>query len=254
MTHSVCGLRTSPTSPICGTTFLCALASLYVSAAAAESAPITTGGSISLTSDYVYRGLSQTEGRAALQAAMQVRSEAGWSLGVRASTVNPGPGTGAHSEIDLQLAQAWAFSPDWNLQLSLNHYFYPHDSREEPYEYDELVASLSYQNRLTATVSWSPNTSRFAIDTFVKDRTARSYELTVLQPISPALSLFGGSGYYDLSDLFDTGYWYWGVGLTYCVGNLQMDLSHIDTDHTAKRLFDYEVGKREWIAALSWRF
>ena len=33
-----------------------------------------------------------------------------------------------------------------------------------------------------------------------------------------------------------------------------MDLSHIDTDHTAKRLFDYEVSKRQWIASLSWRF
>jgi uncharacterized protein (TIGR02001 family) len=229
-------------------------AGLVHSLPAAAEDQLRWGGSLSLTSDYVYRGLSQTEGRPAVQGALHVGSESGWSAGIWASTVNRAAGPGARSEIDLQLSKAWTLTQDWNLLLSANHYFYPNDNRAQPYEYDELVASLSYQNRLTATVSWSPNTSRFSRNEFARDRTARSYELTVLQPLAPAWSLYGGVGHYDLKDLFDDGYWYWNAGISYLVGKLQMDLSHIDTDHTARRLFDYEVSERHWAAAVSWRF
>jgi uncharacterized protein (TIGR02001 family) len=233
---------------------LCIAAALLHPTTAIAQRQLSWGGSLAVTSDYVYRGLSQTEGRPAVQGAVHVRSESGWSTGILASTVNRAAGPSARSEIDLQLSKAWALSPDWNLLLSAHHYFYPDDSQAQPYEYDELVASLSYQNWLTTTVSWSPNTSRFSRDEFVSNRTARSYEVTALQPLTPALSLYGGVGHYDLQDLFDNGYWYWNAGISYCVGKLQMDLSHIDTDHTARRLFDYEVSKRRWAAALSWRF
>jgi len=241
-------------APAGAATLLCIAAGLVHSTSAAAEDQLTWGGSLSLTSDYVYRGLSQTEGQPAVQGSVHVRTESGWSTGLWASTVNRAAGPGARSEIDLQLSKAWTLNPDWNLLLSANHYFYPYDNEAQPYEYDELVASVSYQNRLTATVSWSPNTSRFSRDEFVRNRTARSYEFTVLQPLAPAWSLYGGVGHYDLTDLFDNGYWYWSAGVSYCVGKLQMDLSHIDTDHTARRLFDDEVSKRQWTAALSWRF
>jgi uncharacterized protein (TIGR02001 family) len=238
-----------------GQALLCLAAASVLNSPVVDAADgLTWGGSLSLTSDYVYRGLSQTEGRPTLQGGVHVHNESGWSAGLWASSVNRGAAPGADTELDLQLSKAWSLNQDWSLLLNANHYFYPDDNRAQPYEYDELAASLSYQNRLTATVSWSPNTSRFSRDVFVKNRTARSYELTVLQPVTPAWSLFGGVGHYDLKDLFDTGYWYWSVGASYCVGKLQVDLSNIDTDHTAKRLFDYEVSKRQWIAALSWRF
>lgn len=233
---------------------LCAAATLLNSPSAVAEGQLSWGGTLSLTSDYVYRGLSQTEGQATLQGGVHVRAESGWSAGLWASSVNRGAAPGADTEIDVQLSKAWSLNQEWSLLLSANHYFYPDDNSAQPYEYDELAASLSYQNRLTATVSWSPNSSRFSRDVFVKNRTARSYELTVLQPLAPTWSLFGGVGHYDLKELFDTGYWYWSGGVSYCIGNLQMDLSHIDVDHTAARLFDYEVSKRSWIAALSWRF
>jgi uncharacterized protein (TIGR02001 family) len=250
----------SGTPPTHALTAICVTAALlHAAGAAAQDSRFSTssvafGGSLSLTSDYVYRGLSQTEGQPALQGGVHVRTESGWSAGLWASTVNRGPGPGAHSEIDLQLSKAFSLGQDWNLVLNANHYFYPNDNRAQPYEYDEVVASLSYQNRVTATASWSPNTSRFSRGVFAEDRNARSYELTAQQPLSGNWSLYGGAGYYDLTELFDTGYWYWNAGVTYNVGNLQMDLSHIDTDHTAKRLFDYEVSERQWIAALSWHF
>jgi uncharacterized protein (TIGR02001 family) len=242
------------TTPACGLRVLCVAAWLYGTPAHAQAEPLRWGGSLSLSSNYVYRGLSQTDGRPSVQGGLYVRSESGWSAALWASTVNRGPGPGADSEIDVQLSKAWSLDEQWSLQLSANHYFYPDDNRARPYEYDELVVSLSFQNRLTATVAYSPNTSRFSRDVFARHRTARSYEATFLQPLSLSWSLYGGVGHYDLTDLFDAGYWYWSAGVSYCVGQLQMDLSHIDTDHTARRLFDYEVGKRRWIAALSWRF
>jgi uncharacterized protein (TIGR02001 family) len=255
-------------------TLLCAITSLQAQPAVAEpdrftpdrftpdgstsdrSTPnrVTWGGSLSLSSDYVYRGLSQNERRPAALAEVHVRTESGWSMGMRAATVKRGLDSSTHAEIDLQLAHTWSFNPDWALQLSANHYFYPDGKRSQSYEYDEVIASLTYQNWLTVTAAWSPNTSRFEDAVVLKDKTARSYELTVLQPLSPSWSLFGGAGHYDLRELFGTGYWYWNTGFSYCQGNLQIDLSHIDTDHTADRLFAREGGKRRWIASLTWQF
>jgi uncharacterized protein (TIGR02001 family) len=189
-----------------------------------------------------------------VQGELHARSGLGWSAGVRASSIKRSSGGETQAEIDLQVAYAQSLAPQWNLLLSANHYFYPDDQGTRAFEYDEVVASLTYQNWLTATATWSPNTPRVENTLSVRNQTARSYELTALQPLSSSWSMFAGAGHYDLSELFGTGYWYWNAGFTYCLGNLQMDLSYIDTDHTARRLFAREAGKHRWIAALSWRF
>jgi len=69
--------------------------------------------------------------------------------------------------------------------------------------------------------------------------------------LHPNWSVYAGAGYYDLRDLVDTGYWYWSAGVAFTYQSMQVDLLHIDTDDTAKRLFD---SSPRWTAALTWRF
>lgn len=211
------------------------------------------GGSIAVTTDYIYRGISQTRGNPAIQGGIQLQSPAGWSVGVWSSSVDFGSRFSPSHEIDLHAARSWSLGPDWSAQLGLTHYEYP-DDRGASYDYDELLASLSFQQRITASVSWSPNLSRFAAGTLARKRRALSYEVTLLQPLSAHWSLCAGAGHYDLRDLFGTGYWFWNAGVTFNWDALQIDLSRIDTDTTAERLFGYQASGSRWTAALTWRF
>jgi len=225
-----------------------------VHAPSAGAADNNWGGSLGVTTDYLYRGLSQTRGTPAVQGGLHMRLPEGWVAGVWSSSVDFNPGKGASVEIDLHAGKLWTLGQDWSAKLGATHYMYPNDGWRRSYDYDELSASLSYQSRLVASATWSPNTSRYSNGAFVWNRHATSYELSMLQPVSRSWSVGAGLGYYDLTDLLGTGYWYWNAGLTYAIGNLQVDLSHINTDRTATRLFGYEVAGSNWSGAVTWRF
>jgi uncharacterized protein (TIGR02001 family) len=212
------------------------------------------GGSLGVVTDYLSRGISQTRGSPAIQGGLHARLPAGWVIGAWSSMVKLNPGHGATLEVDLHAGHLWALNDDWSSKLAVTHYMYPNDTRQVRYDYDELSASLSYRSRIIATATWSPNTSRYSNGYVASRRNAASYELAMLQPLSGSWSLAAGAGYYDLTDLFGEGYWYWNVGFTYSLGNVQLDLSHIDTDHTATRLFGYEVAGSSWSGAVTWRF
>jgi uncharacterized protein (TIGR02001 family) len=217
------------------------------------AAPASAGdlnGSLAFTTDYIYRGLSQTDGQPAAQAGVQFHSLSGWNAGLWGSSVDFQNGSGNAYELDLQAGYGWSLSQDWSMQLGYVHYAYL-DDNDAGYDYDEVSASISYQQRATASVSWSPNTSKHTYWGFISDKRALAYELSMLQPLQPHWSLLAGVGYYDLSDLVDTGYWYWSAGVAFTWQDMQVDLLHIDTDNTATRLFD---GGSRWTAALTWRF
>lgn len=214
----------------------------------AAAADVT--GSVALTTDYLYRGISQTDGQPAAQAGVQFQSPTGWNAGMWGSSVDFQNGANLAYELDLQAGYTRQLSPDWSTQLSYVHYAYLNDN-DSGYDYDEVSASVTYQQRATASVSWSPNTSKHTYWGVVSDKQALTYELSVLQPLHPRWSIYAGAGYYDLRDLVDTGYWYWSTGLAFTWQGVQVDLLRIDTDATAKRLF--ESGSR-WTAALTWRF
>ena len=206
--------------------------------------PVSAGdvsGSLAVTTDYLYRGLSQTAGKPAAQAGVQFHSPAGWNVGAWGSSVDFQNGAGIAYELDLHAGYSWSLSPDWAMQLGYVHYGYL-DDNDAGYDYDEVNASISYQQRATASIAWSPNTSKHTYWGFISEKRALAYELSLLQPLDPRWSLCAGVGYYDLSDLVDTGFTWQGM---------QVDLLHIDTDSTAGRLFD---GGSRWTAALTWRF
>jgi uncharacterized protein (TIGR02001 family) len=238
-------------------TLLVVLGGLFLQIAVALPALSQTadwwGGSISVATDYLYRGVSQTRGQSAVQAGLHVNTPGGWSASVWGSTVDFTSGAGDSYELDLQVARSWMLGSDWTARLGLTHYMYPAGSSVD-YDYDELTGTLSYQGRVTASVAWSPNTSRYGDDHYVHDRETRAYELTVLQPLGSYWSIYAGAGYYDLDDLFGTGYSYWNAGVAFTWENVQVDLMHVDSDDTALELFGYASSGDHWTAALSWHF
>ena len=212
------------------------------------------GGNIGLTSDYVYRGISQTAGKPAVQGDVHY-SKDGWTIGAWASHADVKRGEdGLPSEIDLYISRDWSLNDDWALRVTASHYTYPNDPRVASYDYEELVTGLSFKSRLFATVAWTPNLTRYSNNGFVRNESAMSYELAAIQPFFEQLSGSAGIGYYDLPGALRADYWFWNVGLAYSLGRTRIMVSYIDTDADALEAFGYEVTGSRWAGSLGWKF
>ncbi len=82
-------------------------------------AQVQVSGSAALTSDYVWRGSSQSDGDPAVQAGAKVSIPSGWYASVWGSNVSFKPDNGARSEFDLVAGWSGALAPDWTLDANL---------------------------------------------------------------------------------------------------------------------------------------
>jgi uncharacterized protein (TIGR02001 family) len=220
-----------------------------VSARASE----TVGGSLALTNDYVYRGISLSQGKVALQGSFHVQPASGLTIGAWASTLASERKPWAHYEVDLYASKAWAIGEDWSARLAASHFAYLQSRVGGGFDHDEVAATLSFRDRLNATFAWLPNLGTYDV-THVEHHSARAYELTGVQPLFGAWSLYAGVGYYDLSALYPKSYWYWNTGFAFSWQSLQFDLQRIDTDGAAEELFGPQSAGSRWVASLNWRF
>lgn len=232
------------------------LAVLFVALPCTSAAAGSFGGHVAATTDYVFRGVSQTRGAPAAQGDLHYQTAGGWFAGVWASTVDLNPGEGATQELNLYGGRGWPVSGDWNARIIVVDYIYPNDNRQFSYDYFELIASIAWLDRIVASVAWSPDTSRFsyAYGGAVRDRQAWTGEVVGRWPLKGALAATGSAGYYDLSDLFDAGYAYGSAGLSYTRESLQFDIAYIVTGGQAQGLFGSEVAGDRWSLSASWRF
>ena len=212
------------------------------------------GGSVAATTNYVYRGLSQTRGDAALQADLHYQTQSRAVVGVWASTVHFQGQRDAAVELDLYAGREWTLTRDWDARLGYTHYFYPGDHAALRYDYDEVAGTLTYQSRISATVAWSPNVTRYVNDWVARDASAASYELVATQPLFSRFAAVVGVGYYDLPAGLRADYGFWNAGVTLAIGRVEAVLMYIDTDASAVRSFGNERAANSWTGVLSWRF
>jgi uncharacterized protein (TIGR02001 family) len=172
-------------------------------------------GSATLTSDYIFRGISQSQGDPALQLDAHYASDENWLIGIWASTVRLNPQTGTRGEINAYASYQYSWNSDWTTKLTAVHYAYPWDAKELKYDYNELIGSLGFQDQLYITVAWSYDASRYSRYGYAQTGHAISYEAAYTQPVSQTMALNFGAGYYDLEGVVGTGYAFWNVGLGY---------------------------------------
>lgn len=235
--------------PDCGL----ALAALMLALPAAAQAQ-GWGGSLGLGSDYVYRGLTRNDNQLAAQADLHYYDRSGWFAGLWAANAKRNPFASTSLELDPYLGYQWPLAQDWSARVSGVHHDYLWSNSERHYNYDEVSGTLAYANRAFATVAFSPDTSIESRDQLVSGRATLSYDLAVHQPLPHAFSLNAGVGYYDLRWAIDTGYLYWNAGLGYDLGRVQLDLSYIGTDSTARHTFYDGVAVNRLVATVLWHF
>jgi hypothetical protein len=180
---------------------------------------------------------------------------AAWFGGVWASTVRLGRVSESTVELEAFLGRQWAMGTDWQGKLTVAHYEHPWSDLPNQYDYDELTAEVSYRDTLKLTAAYSPNTDLYSTYYgLAEDRKSLTYEASAGVPILKSLTASAGLGYRDLTSLFDTGYWYGSVGLSYDRARLHASLFRVQTDHTAQHLFYGDMASSAWVGTVLWTF
>jgi uncharacterized protein (TIGR02001 family) len=187
------------------------------------------------TSDYVFRGISQTDNDPAFQGGADMACGLFYA-GVWGSTVDFGENDFNQSIAPYEVDLYAGIKPTWRdltFDLGVIYYAYPnaHDAGNE-FDYVELKGGVSGTwNKFTlgGTLFWSPEYTGEVGDTLFAEVSA-GYEFRAIGPFTPSISaLFGHGEFYDA----DADYNYWNAGVTLAVEQLSFDFRYWDTDLSA---------------------
>jgi uncharacterized protein (TIGR02001 family) len=202
---------------------------------------VTVGG----TSDYVFRGVSQTLEDPAAQGSIDLTFGIFYA-GVWASNVDFNDAPKANAEVDLYAGVKPVWGPV-TFDVGAIYYAYPGADDGLNFlttgqlDYVELKAGYSlispWIKGLTSgtTVYWSPDYSLETGGVFTLEGAA-SYALPQFGIVAPSISGAYGTVYGDIDEGFSVGgnsedeYSYWNVGLALAVEKFTFDFRYWDTD------------------------
>lgn len=181
-------------------------------------------GYLVLTSDYVFRGVSYSDGDPAVQLGGELALENGLYAGVWASTtdISNGPGRQRDRELIYYVGVDREIGNHWSLGANLVAYTYPGQSGGFDYDYEEISLAVNYRDRAWLEFSYSP-------DLYHSGRAARNIDLFTEWPLPKQFVMGAGIGHYDPSDLTGAAYTYWQIGITRPLGIVDVDLRFHDT-------------------------
>lgn len=189
------------------------------------------------TSDYVFRGFSQTLEDPALQGGSDLSCGifyAGvWASGVDFVEGSGGPGSGdATVEVDVY----GGIKPKLGMvefDLGVIGYLYPGGKdRGAELDYLELKAGASTEvNNISVggTFYWSPEYTLATGDAFILEGSL-GYEFQSIRHVTPSIDGVVGTVLFDDETLGGTDYVYWNVGLGLALDKLSLDFRYWDTD------------------------
>jgi uncharacterized protein (TIGR02001 family) len=217
---------------------------------------ITFNGDLTYTSDYIYRGISQTGGRSAGQIDLHVATSDGTFVGVFASTVDrlwhrPYATIGWDYELEEYIGHRFDFSPSWSTTLTGVNYQYKHGNAPLNNDYQELSVAVSYLDSWTVTAAYIPNAVRYDSGYRLGRYPAYTADSVTQLPLVGRLFLTAGVGYY-FSDSAD--YFYGNTGLAFEFKSLRVDAGYYVAQDRAQALFPYGRAGSRFAGSVSWHF
>jgi uncharacterized protein (TIGR02001 family) len=197
---------------------------LISSPAFAEDSPFTAN--VALTTDYVFRGISQSNEEPTIQGGMDWASAGtGLYAGVWASGVDFADAT---TEMDFYGGISKTIDKlTWD--LGGIYYYYPGSDASRNYDFWELAAAVGYDFdvvQATASLNYSP-------DYFGGSGNAWYPAVNLTAPLPYGFTADAGYGHQWIEDnaAFGTSdYGTWSVGLGYGIEGFNLALKYIDTD------------------------
>lgn len=199
---------------------------------------------VGLTSDYMFRGISQTQGNGAIQGGLDVAHESGLYVGTWASNVDFGDSVDGNVEFDYFLGFTNDIGENLSYDLGWIKYDYPGNSS---LNYSEYYGSFTaYGFKLGAAYS----------DDFADDNTTLysyvGYSYTLPYEIGLALQ-YGNYDFKDPTFFSNSGndedsYNDWSIGLTKTLAGLDFGLTYTDTSLSDDECSNF-IGKDDYCDA-----
>lgn len=189
-------------------------------AAAAES---NLTWNLSVTSDYVFRGITQTNFDPALQGGLDYAfGDSGWYVGAWASNVDFNDPDGPDIELDTYGGYGGKFSDDWGYDLHAVRYTYAGErSAYGNIDYNEFFVGTTYGEWLTFALAYAPDYANSDFSSLYVSA-AGTWE------VGNGFSLNAGIGHSKFSD--DVGsYTDWNLGVSRQFGPVNAALNYHDT-------------------------
>ena len=202
---------------------------VLLGASVSSAYAVELSGDVAFTSDYAFRGISQTEEAPALQGGLSLSDESGFYLSVWGSNVDfLAEGT---LELDVMLGWSGDINEDWSTDVGIMRYGYP-NAEIDGSNFWELYGSLSYKD-LTFGLAYSDDYYANS-GNFIYAYANYSYALTD----SLSLDLHVGQNEYDESS---ASYLDWSIGVSTELLGAGISLSYVDTDIKDLYLADSRV-------------
>jgi uncharacterized protein (TIGR02001 family) len=214
----------------------------------------TWGGSASITSDYLVRGISRSNDQPALQIDLHYLNTSGFLAGVFASNAQIDSDSPRDVELSGFVGFARNLGNDWRGRILATQYVYPWNKAGSQYNYDELDLDFGYREWLDIGVVYYPNAPYFTRNDYPQTGTAESAEIDFNRTVLGKLSGTAGIGYYYLNAPADAGYAYWSVGLAYDVAPWSLSVAYIEATGAANYLFYNAATGGRWTGTVIWRF
>jgi uncharacterized protein (TIGR02001 family) len=190
--------------------------------------PHEFSANVALTSDYMYRGFSQSNEGPAISGGFDYGHESGFYAGIWASSIefNPGTANASSIEIDIYSGISGDFGNGLGWDIGGLYYLYPDQDEDTAGDYDffEVYGSLGYD------ITDNIGTGLFlAYSPDFYGETGDAYYIAASLDVGLAAG-FGASlniGHQDVDDT-DASYTHWSIGVSKEIGALGFDVTYYD--------------------------
>jgi len=197
-----------------------------------------------LTSEYMFRGLSQTDDQPALQAGAGYSWGNGLYIGAWASNVDFGNGTDA--EVDTFIGWNGDLSDSVNLDVQLVRYNYLGEPDGTDQAYNELIGKLSFAEHYSATLGYTN-------DFLATDTNSVYVGMGGDWEIGKGYNLTAGVGYTTIDDDLGgvDGYADYSVGVNRDFGKVNIALGYYGTNADAEDFFGTDNAEDKFVLTFS---
>ena len=224
--------------PVLGLAFLASASPAF----AEETKPFTVNGSATLTSDYRFRGISQTDKGFALQGSMTVTHSSGVYASVWGSSIDDYVANGGDQELDLIVGYKKTVGGT-TFDVGGLYYYYPGSSAVSAnYNSDflELYGSVAQTfGPATAklTANYAPKSAALSLGKGKEDNLYLNLGLSSPLPNTP-VSISAAVGRTFTKSFLSGGDTYtdWSLGASYTQGAMTFGLTYVDTSYGKKAI------------------
>lgn len=204
-------------------------------------------GTVSLASDYVLNGLSQTYDEPSLRISLDFEHGSGFFAGGSLSNVGYEAEdrfrTPRDTEVDIYAGYVWR-RDRWMTNLTVSRYRYP--GIERRYDYTQATANVSFRDRYFLAVSRS---SSFLS---IYDA-AEVYRAGVALPWRRDIEVGINAGRFTSSGRLDSSYTFWDVGLSRPFGRFALDLRYHGNSYERRSLLGNSADN-QWVLSATYTY